>query len=154
MAKFLMVVAPFYTDITDELIAGAKEVLEKGGHSWDTLEVPGSYEIPAAIERVDMSSHAYDGYIALGCVIKGETPHDEHINVAVFKGLMDLSLWGVAIGNGVLTVNSREQAEARAFRNKKNRGAEYAKAAIRMWQIGELYPRDTPPLPSNVTKLS
>ncbi|MEJ0063620.1 MAG: 6,7-dimethyl-8-ribityllumazine synthase [Alphaproteobacteria bacterium] len=138
----LIVEARFYEDISDHLFAGAQEVLDANEASYDRLEVPGSLEIPAAINFAvkaldyDPIRRRFDGYIALGCVIKGETRHDEIVGNGSARGLQELALRSVlAIGNGILTVDSHEQALARATVDGHNRGGAAAAACLRMIEI-------------------
>ncbi|MEO1688528.1 MAG: 6,7-dimethyl-8-ribityllumazine synthase, partial [Pseudomonadota bacterium] len=120
-ARLLIVAAPFYRSIADGLTAGARAVLGAGGAEAEVLEVPGALEIPTAIALASdagagagADAGAYDGYVALGCVIRGETTHYETVCEESARGLTLLGLRGVAIGNGVLTCETLAQAEARA----------------------------------------
>jgi len=127
----LIVEARFYDDIADELAAGATEALEKAGARIDRLSVPGALEIPAAV-RMAMAG-SYDGFVALGCVIRGETSHYDIVANESARGLQLLALdHRLAIGNGILTVENREQAMARARRDQKNKGADAALACLAM----------------------
>jgi 6,7-dimethyl-8-ribityllumazine synthase len=131
MAHFLIVEARFYTDLLDELAAGAIEALEAEGHSYERVEVPGALEIPAAMMIGYRNPQAYEGYIALGVVIRGETSHYDIVAGESSRALMDLTLNpGLAIGNGIQTVENADQAWARAKRSEKNKGGGAAKAAI------------------------
>ncbi len=131
MAHFLIVEARFYTDLLDELAAGAIEALEAEGHSYERVDVPGALEIPAAMMIGYRNPQAYDGYIALGVVIRGETSHYDIVAGESSRALMDLTLNpGLAIGNGIQTVENADQAWARAKRSEKNKGGGAAKAAI------------------------
>jgi 6,7-dimethyl-8-ribityllumazine synthase len=132
MTRLLFVVAPFYRDYADALIAGASAVCERQGVAFDIVEVPGALEIPGAI-RLAMESAAYDGYVALGCVIRGETYHFEVVSNESARGLMTLTTeFGLAIGNGILTCENDEQAWVRADPQQKNKGGEAAEACLRM----------------------
>lgn len=134
--KFLIVEANFYTALAAAQKAGVIDAIEAAGFGYDTIEVPGALEIPAAILFASQSSrHSYLGYVALGCVIRGETTHYETVCAESARGLMALSLQGLAIGNGILTVENEEQAWARADINRKNKGGEAAVAAITMARI-------------------
>ncbi len=139
MAKphFLIVEARFYADLADELVAGAVEAIEAAGGTWDRIEVPGALEIPAAISIADAGENkAYDGYIALGCVIRGETSHYDYVCGESARALQDLGVNSLlAVGNGILTVENYDQAWARAYRTKKNKGADAANAALRMAEL-------------------
>jgi len=129
---YLIVEARFYDDFADEMAAGATEALEAAGCSADRLEVPGALEIPAAI-KFAYESGAYDGFIALGVVIRGETTHYDYVCGESARALQDLAIhYSVPLGNGILTVENRDQAWARAAREKKNKGADAAEAAMRM----------------------
>src|ERR1700752_1365862 len=117
----LIVEARFYPEIADELLKGAVQVLEAGGASYERCSVPGAFEIPAAIamaieaQRVAPPHRAFDGFLALGCVIRGETSHYDYVCGESARGLMDLSIQKkLAIGYGIVTVNTMEQAKARA----------------------------------------
>ena len=134
----LIIDAPYYESITNGLEAGAAAELEKIGATYDKISVAGAFEIPAAIKFALVSAQQgkgcthYDGYIALGCVIRGETSHYDHICNEVNRALMDLALVDLlAVGNGVLTVENKQQAEARADQGQKNKGGEAAAACLR-----------------------
>jgi len=129
--KILIVVAPFYRDIADNLIAGATAEIEAAGGSFEIVEVPGSLEIPTAIGIAERMSN-FDGYVALGCVIRGETTHYETVCNDSSRGLTLLGLQGLCIGNGILTVENRDQAEARADPERMNKGAGAAAAALHL----------------------
>ena len=131
MAHFLIAEARFYTDLADELAAGAIEALEADGHTYERVAVPGALEIPGAMMIGYRNPKAYDGYIALGVVIRGETSHYDIVSDQSSRALMDLTLNpGLAIGNGIQTVENSEQAWVRANRSEKNKGAGAAKAAM------------------------
>jgi 6,7-dimethyl-8-ribityllumazine synthase len=127
----LIVEARFYDDLADELLAGAKAALAPA--TFDVVTVPGALEIPAAIAMAMKGKTKYDGYVALGCVIRGETTHYDTVANESARGLMDLSVaFTAAIGNGILTVENDEQAWARAKRNGENKGGFAARAALTM----------------------
>jgi 6,7-dimethyl-8-ribityllumazine synthase len=138
MAKFLIVEARWYDHLNDMLIAGAKAALEDAGHKYELLTVPGSLEIPAAIAMAAETGR-FDGFVAIGVVIRGETYHFEVVSNESARGLMALSLDGIAIGNGILTVENEAQALDRADPKRKNKGGEAAEAAIRMLEIAQGY---------------
>jgi 6,7-dimethyl-8-ribityllumazine synthase len=138
MAKFLIVEARWYDHLNDMLIAGAKAALEDAGHKHELLTVPGSLEIPAAIAMAAETGR-FDGFVAIGVVIRGETYHFEVVSNESARGLMALSLDGIAIGNGILTVENEAQALDRADPARKNKGGEAAEAAIRMLEIAQGY---------------
>ena len=129
--KLLIVVAPFYRDIADQMIAGATAEIEATGGIYDLIEVPGALEVPTAIGIAERLSN-FDGYVALGCVIRGETTHYETVCNDSSRGITLLGLQGLCIGNGILTVESRDQAEARANPDKMNKGAGAAAAALHL----------------------
>jgi len=138
LAKFLIVEARWYDHLNDLLIEGAVAVLEAAGHSHEVLTVPGSLEIPGAVAMAAESGR-YDGFIAIGVVIRGETYHFEIVSNESARGLMALSMDGIAIGNGILTVENEAQALTRARPSEKDKGGEAAKAAIRMLELREQF---------------
>ncbi|MGX0876262.1 6,7-dimethyl-8-ribityllumazine synthase [Roseovarius sp. MBR-154] len=129
--KLLIVVAPFYCDIADNLIKGAVAEIEATGGSHEIAEVPGALELPTAIGIAERMSN-FDGYVALGCVIRGETTHYETVCNDSSRGLTLLGLQGLCIGNGILTVETRAQAEVRADPEAMNKGAGAAAAALHL----------------------
>jgi 6,7-dimethyl-8-ribityllumazine synthase len=129
--RILIVTSRYYANITAELEAGVTEGLEKVGATWEFLEVPGAFEIPAAIAMA-AGTGEWDGFVALGCVLRGETTHYELITNEVARALMDLSISGVPLGFGVLTCENEGQARIRADRKQKNKGAEVVAAVLRM----------------------
>ena len=136
-AHILIVEARFYEHIADHLLTGAKAAVEAAGATFDVVTVPGALEIPAAIgfalASIDLDGTEYDGYVALGCVMRGETYHFEIVAGESARGLMALSIdEGIAIGNGILTVENEEQALVRADPARKDKGGEAAKTALRM----------------------
>lgn len=132
--RMLIVEARFYNDIADALLSGARAVLDEAGAEYDSITVPGALEIPAAIAMA-LDASDYDGVVALGCVILGETYHFEVVSNESAHGLMELSLRGIALGNGILTVDNEEQAKARAGGSIGNKGAEAARAALVMAKL-------------------
>jgi 6,7-dimethyl-8-ribityllumazine synthase len=138
MAHLLIVEARFYSQLNDMLLDGVRHALESEGHSHETVTVPGALEVPAAIAMADQSGR-YDGYVALGVVIRGETYHFEVVSNESARGIMALTLDGLAIGNGILTVENEEQALARADRTRKDKGGEAAKAALAMLALKEQF---------------
>ncbi len=124
----LIIEARYYDRIADGLAEGAVAALEEAGATWSRAEVPGALEIPGAIALAEEASEdggvAYDGYVALGCVIRGETLHFEIVSTESARGLMDLTIYdGLAIGNGILTVENEAQALVRSDPAQKNKGA-------------------------------
>jgi 6,7-dimethyl-8-ribityllumazine synthase len=136
MAKFLIVEARFYDHLNDMLIAGAKAAIAAAGHECDVVTVPGALEIPGAIALADQPG-IYDGYVAIGVVIRGETYHFEIVAGESARGIMALTMDGIAIGNGILTVENEEQALVRADPAQKDKGGEAAKAAIALLKLRE-----------------
>ena len=130
---FLIVIANFYEDISESLLNGAIDELEKNGLSYHKITVPGSLEIPAVISyAVDLS--LYDGYVALGCIIKGETLHHKVVAYESARSLNELAInMNLAIGNGIITADNKEQALVRA--KDRNKGASAADVAIKMAKI-------------------
>lgn len=128
--NILIVESRFYSDIADRLATGAVAVLDEAGARYQRIEVPGALEIPPAIALADKHG-AFDGYVALGCVIRGETDHYEIVAGVSANGLMNLSVQRtIAIGNGILTVDTRKQALARAAIDGGNKGAAAASACL------------------------
>jgi 6,7-dimethyl-8-ribityllumazine synthase len=130
-AHVLILEARFYGAICDELAAGAIAVLEAAGATWERRAVPGALELPGAIAIAD-ATERFDGYVALGCVLRGETTHYEIVANESARGLMTLTLDGVPIGNGILTCETEAQALARARVSEMNKGGGAAKAALAM----------------------
>ena len=129
--KILIVVSPYYRDIADNLLAGAKAEIEAAGATWEVAEMPGALEVPTAIGIADRRGD-FDGYVALGCVIRGETTHYETVCNDSSRALQLLGLQGLCIGNGILTVENREQAVVRAEVDGQNKGGGAAAAALHL----------------------
>ena len=129
--RLALVVAPFYRDIADHLIAGATAEVEAAGGSVEVIEVPGALEIPPAV-RLAWLGGDFDGFVALGCVIRGETSHYDTVCNDSSRGLMLLGLQGACIGNGILTVETMDQALVRADPAEMNKGGGAAAAALHM----------------------
>ena len=136
---FLIIEARFYDDIGDALANGAMAALEAAGASYERLEVPGALEIPGAIAMAAASGRGYAGYVALGCVIRGETSHYDTVCNESARGIMELTLEHLAVGNGIITVEDAEQAWARADASRKDKGGDAARAALRMADIANTY---------------
>lgn len=139
-ARILIVEAHFYDDIADALLKGATDVIKKAGATYDRLTVPGSLEIPAAIafaiEAAERKGKPYDGAVALGCVIRGDTFHFEIVATQSARALMDLAVaYRLPLGNGILTVDTESQAWARANVEEGNKGGEAARAALNMLRL-------------------
>lgn len=137
--RVLIVEARFYEDISDELHKGATGALDLANVPYDCVTVPGAFEIPAAIRfairsmEVHASPRGYAGFVALGCVIRGETTHYDHICTESARALMDLSTtYSIALGNGILTCENDDQAWERARVDRMNKGADAARACLRM----------------------
>ncbi|MBF9032463.1 6,7-dimethyl-8-ribityllumazine synthase [Rhodobacterales bacterium HKCCE3408] len=129
--KIAIVVAPYYKDIADDLVAGAKAIIEQAGGTSELIEVPGALEVPIAIRIAHRQSH-FDGFVALGCVIRGETTHYDTVCNDSSRALTLLGLEGACIGNGILTVENHEQAAVRANPNGQNKGGGAAAAALHL----------------------
>ena len=138
MANILIVEARFYDHLNDLLLEGARAAIEEAGHRHETITVPGALEIPGAIAQASESDD-FDAFVALGVVIRGETYHFEIVAGESARGLMALSMDGVAIGNGILTVENEAQALARARRTEKDKGGEAAKAALAMLALKDRF---------------
>jgi len=138
MARFLIVEARFYDHLNDMLVTGAREALNKAGHSVETVTVPGALEIPGAIALAEEAG-AFDGYVAIGVVIRGETYHFEIVAGESARGIMALTMDGIAVGNGILTVENEAQALVRADPGQKNKGGEAAVAAMSLLALKERF---------------
>ena len=138
MARFIIVEARFYAHLNDLLLDGARTALQEAGHDYEIVTVPGALEIPGAIALADQTGD-YDGYVALGVVIRGETYHFEIVAGESARGLMALALDGVPLGNGILTVENEEQALVRADATQKNKGGEAAQAALAMLALKQRF---------------
>ncbi len=138
MARFLIVEARFYDHLNDLLVDGARSALLAAGHEADVLTVPGALEIPGAIATVAESGQ-YDGFVAIGVIIRGETYHFEIVAGESARGIMALTMDGMAIGNGILTVENEEQALVRADKTQKDKGGEAAKAALALYRLAEKF---------------
>jgi 6,7-dimethyl-8-ribityllumazine synthase len=134
MARILIVEARFYPHLNDLLLAGAQAAIEAAGHAHETVTVPGALEIPAAV-ALAAESGRYEAFVALGIVIRGETYHFEIVAGESARALMALTLDGLAVGNGILTVEDEAQALARADPTQKDKGGEAAKAALAMLEL-------------------
>lgn len=129
--RLLLVRAPYYRAVIDGMTWGAARILDEAGASHETLDVAGSFELAQAIRIVLRGAEKFDGFVALGCIVRGGTDHYDHICRETMAGLMQVALqYGVALGSGVLTVHSIEQAVARSGRDGFNKGAEAAVAAL------------------------
>lgn len=138
MARFLIVEARFYAHLNDMLVAGARATIEAAGHEAEVLTVPGALEIPGAIALAAESAQ-YDGFVAIGVVIRGETYHFEIVAGESARAIMALTMDGIAIGNGILTVENEAQALVRADPAQKDKGGEAAKAALALLDIARRF---------------
>ncbi len=138
MARILIVEARFYAHLNDMLIAGARAALEAAGHDVEVLTVPGALEIPGAIALAS-EADLYDGFVAIGVVIRGETYHFEIVAGESARAIMALTMDGIAIGNGILTVENEAQALVRADPAQKDKGGEAAKAALALMALQERF---------------
>ncbi|WP_379921502.1 6,7-dimethyl-8-ribityllumazine synthase [Erythrobacter sp. R86502] len=138
MADILIVEARFYAHLNDMLIAGARTALEAEGHKVEVLTVPGALEIPGAI-ALATEADRYDGFVAIGVVIRGETYHFEIVAGESARAIMALTMDGIAIGNGILTVENEDQALVRADPAQKNKGGEAAKAALALMELQDRF---------------
>ena len=131
-ARLLLVIAPYYRDIADQLQRGAEAVAAEAGATLDRVFVPGAFEIPAVI-ALAAKTNQYDGFVGLGCVVRGETSHYDYVCGESARGLMNLSTFeGLSIGYGILTVENIAQAEERANVARGDKGGEATRAALAM----------------------
>ncbi|MCK0100594.1 6,7-dimethyl-8-ribityllumazine synthase [Qipengyuania sp. S6317L1] len=138
MAKILIVEARFYENFNDMLIDGAKAAITAAGHEAEVLTVPGALEIPGAI-ALAAETGEYDAFVAIGVVIRGETYHFEIVAGESARAIMALTMDGIAIGNGILTVENEAQALVRADPAQKNKGGEAAQAALSLLSLAERF---------------
>jgi 6,7-dimethyl-8-ribityllumazine synthase len=138
MSTFLLVEARFYPHLNDMLLKGARQAIEAAGHKHETLTVPGALELPGAIALAARSGR-FCAFVALGVVIRGETHHFDVVANESARGLMDLTLQGYAIGNGILTVENEAQAIARCDPAQMDKGGDAARAAVALYDLREKY---------------
>ncbi|UAB77098.1 6,7-dimethyl-8-ribityllumazine synthase [Erythrobacter sp. SCSIO 43205] len=138
MAKVLIVEARFYEAFNDMLIEGARSVVTSAGHEAEVLTVPGALEIPGAI-ALAAETGEYDAFVAIGVVIRGETYHFEIVAGESARAIMALTMDGIAIGNGILTVENEAQALVRADPTQKDKGGEAAKAALALLDLAQRF---------------
>ena len=138
MANILIAEARFYAHLNDLLLAGARAAIEAAGHTHETITVPGALELPGAVSLAAESGR-YDAFVALGVVIRGETYHFEIVAGESARGLMALTMDGIAVGNGILTVENEAQAIARADPKQGNKGGGAAEAALALFDLREKY---------------
>ena len=134
MAHLLIAEARFYAHLNDMLLAGARAAIEAAGHSHETVTVPGALELPASIALAS-EGDTFDAFVALGVVIRGETYHFEIVAGESARGLMALTLDGVAVGNGILTTENEAQAIVRADPAQLDKGGDAAKAALALLEL-------------------
>ncbi|MEM8803811.1 MAG: 6,7-dimethyl-8-ribityllumazine synthase [Pseudomonadota bacterium] len=127
--KIAIVIAPYYTAIAEQQVASVLAIMDKVGAAVEKIEVPGSLEVPTAIA---LTNGAFDGYVALGCVIRGRTSHYDVVVDQSSAGIMQLGLQGYCIGNGIITVENKEQAEERADANRLDTSGAAAEAALHL----------------------
>ena len=147
----MITVARFYEDIADELVSGATAALESAGATWEIVAVPGAFELPAAVSTAVRSlefvggRRRFDGFVTLGCVIRGETSHYDYVCGETARALQDLAVkYCLALGFGLLTVENSEQAEERASVDRRDKGGEAARVCLSMIEMKRnfgLYPR-------------
>ena len=140
MARLLIAEARFYAHLNDLLLAGARAAIEAAGHEHETITVPGALELPGALSLAAESGR-FDAFVALGVVIRGETYHFEIVSNESARGIMALTMDGIAIGNGILTVENEAQTLTRARPDEKDKGGEAAKAALAMMALRERFAR-------------
>jgi len=134
--KILVIEARYYEAISDALLEGALDVLQSAKADITKVTVPGALEIPHVISMAEAAKSDYDGYVALGCVIRGETTHYDYVCQESARAIMDLAIdQQLAIGNGIITVENEDQAWARANKGKKDKGGFAANAALKMIKI-------------------
>ena len=131
MARILILEARFYAAMCDELAKGAIAAIERAGAKWERVAVPGALELPGAIALASASKR-YDGFVALGCVLRGETTHYDIVANESARGIMDLTMKGLCIGNGILTCETEAQAWARSKVSEMDKGGGAAEAALTM----------------------
>jgi len=134
--KILVIEARYYEAISEDLLQGALAVLQQAGAQVTKVNVPGALEIPHVISYAEAAKVGYDGYVALGCVIRGETTHYDYVCAESARAIMDLAVnQQLAIGNGIITVENEAQAIARSKIDQKNKGGFAANAAVKMIKI-------------------
>ena len=138
MARILIVEARFYDHLNDMLLTGARRAIEEAGHSHETVTVPGALEIPGAL-ALAAETGRYDAYVAIGVVIRGETYHFEIVSNESARGIMALTMDGIAIGNGILTTENEAQAIYRADPDQADKGGGAAKAALAMLDLRQKF---------------
>lgn len=136
MTHLLVLEARYYDAINDHMLAGIKKACADAKATFDVIAVPGAYELPAALNFARQGKVKYDGYVLIGCVVRGATSHYDHINDSVFQSVQDLALeHNLAVGQGILTVENYDQAEERADPGRMNYGGKAARAALTMVEL-------------------
>jgi len=148
-AHLLILEARFYGELCDEMCRGAIAAVERAGATWERMAVPGALEIPGAIALAHETG-LYHGYVALGCVLRGETTHYDIVSEESARGIMDLTLEGLCIGNGILTCENEAQAWARAKVDDMDKGGGAAEAALSMIRFARLMGRKAAGLDTKV----
>lgn len=148
-AHLLIIEARFYGDLCDEMCRGAMAAIERAGATWERMAVPGALEIPGAIAMAHETG-LYHGYVALGCVLRGETTHYDIVSNESARGIMNLTLEGLCIGNGILTCENEAQAWARAKVDDMDKGGGAAEAALAMIRFARLMGRKAAGLDTRV----
>ena len=138
MARILIAEARFYAHLNDMLLAGARRALEEAGHRHETITLPGALELPGAIALASEAG-GFDAFVALGVVIRGETYHFEIVAGESARGIMALTMDGLAVGNGILTVENEAQAIVRADPGQGDKGGDAARAALALLALGERF---------------
>lgn len=138
MAHLLIAEARFYAHLNDMLLAGARAAIEQAGHSHETITLPGALEVPGALAMAAESGR-FDAFVALGVVIRGETYHFEIVAGESARGIMALTMDGLAIGNGILTVENEAQAIVRADPNEGDKGGDAARAALALYDVQQRF---------------
>jgi len=137
---FAIVRAPYYKDIVDNLTTGAADILRQSGATMDVIDVAGAFELPQAIRMLINGTPKFDAYVALGCIIRGETDHYEFISRSTMDGFMNLALnTGICLGTGLLTCSTKAQAEARSQLGGFNKGSEAAVAAVTQLVVAQTH---------------
>jgi len=149
-AHLLILEARFYGELCDEMCRGAIAAIERAGATWERMAVPGALEIPGAIAMAHETG-LYHGYVALGCVMRGETTHYDIVSEESARGIMDLTLEGLCIGNGILTCENEAQAWARAKVDDMDKGGGAAEAALSMIRFSRLMGRKAAGLDTKVS---
>ncbi len=136
LAHVLIVTSRYYEEIAREIEASVMDALRDADFTYEVIEVPGAFEVPGAI-RMAIETDEFDGFVGLGCVIRGETSHYDHVCAETARAMMDISMSGSPVGFGILTCENKEQAWVRADRAQKDKGREVADAVITMVRLNQ-----------------